>query len=134
MWGVALKQIDRTLAQPSSGSYDNEPSLRWITEVKHYRSLLFGVVDQTQQRVDENTSASMIVDELSLSISTKEFLDYLTSLPIGPFSGAAVRVLAAGSCTCWHSVGAFINQSFRAGMAFKPAELILFLGGKSRFV
>ncbi len=30
----------------------------------------------------------MIVDELSLSISTKEFLDYFTSLPIGPFSGA----------------------------------------------
>lgn len=39
-------------------------------------------------QIDESTFASMIVEELSLSISTKEFLDYFTSLPIGPFSGA----------------------------------------------
>ena len=38
--------------------------------------------------IDEDTFASMIVEELSLSISTKEFLDYFTSLPIGPFKGA----------------------------------------------
>ena len=51
--GVILKQIDRTLAQLSNGSYDNEPSLRWIAEVEHYRGLLLRVVDQTQQRVYE---------------------------------------------------------------------------------
>ena len=39
-------------------------------------------------QIDENTFASMIVDELSLSISTDEFLEYFTSLPIGPFPGA----------------------------------------------
>ena len=38
--------------------------------------------------IDKNTFASMIVEELSLSISTKEFLDYFTSLPIGPHKGA----------------------------------------------
>jgi len=38
--------------------------------------------------IDENTFASMIVEELSLTISKEEFLDYFTSLPIGPFSGA----------------------------------------------
>ena len=50
---VILKQVDRTLAQLSNRSFDNEPSLRWVTEVKHYRQLLLKVVDQTQQRVYE---------------------------------------------------------------------------------
>ncbi len=38
--------------------------------------------------IDENTFASKIVEELSLSISKEEFLDYFISLPIGPFPGA----------------------------------------------
>jgi IS5 family transposase len=50
---VVLKQIDRTLAQLNNGTYDNEPSVRWVTEVQHYRAFLLKVVDQTQQRVYE---------------------------------------------------------------------------------
>lgn len=39
-------------------------------------------------QIDKDTFASMIVDELSLTISDKEFLDYFTSVPIGPYAGA----------------------------------------------
>jgi len=38
--------------------------------------------------MDEDTFAQNIVDELSLSISSVEFLEYFTSLPIGPYAGA----------------------------------------------
>ena len=39
-------------------------------------------------RIDKDTFASMIVEELSLKISDDEFLDYFTSVPIGPYAGA----------------------------------------------
>jgi len=39
-------------------------------------------------KIDKDTFASMIVEELSLTISDSEFLDYFTSVPIGPYVGA----------------------------------------------
>ncbi len=39
-------------------------------------------------KIDTQTFGNMIVDELSLSISSAEFLDYFLSLPIAPFPGA----------------------------------------------
>jgi len=39
-------------------------------------------------KIDKDTFASMIVDELSLSICAKEFLEHFTRLPVGPFPGA----------------------------------------------
>lgn len=39
-------------------------------------------------KIDKDTFADMIVDELSLKVCAKEFLDYFTQLPIGPYAGA----------------------------------------------
>jgi len=39
-------------------------------------------------KIGKEDFASMIVDELSLTVSTDEFLRYFTSLPIGPYPGA----------------------------------------------
>lgn len=39
-------------------------------------------------KIDTNTFANTIVDELSLSVSSEEFLAYFIQLPIGPYKGA----------------------------------------------
>jgi len=39
-------------------------------------------------KIDAETFAIKIVEELSLSISSDEFLEYFTSLPIGPYAGS----------------------------------------------
>ena len=39
-------------------------------------------------QIDKDTFASMIVEELSLTISDNDFLNYFTSVPVGPFTGA----------------------------------------------
>ena len=39
-------------------------------------------------QIDKDTFASMIVEELSLTITEVEFLNYFTTLPIGPYTGA----------------------------------------------
>ena len=39
-------------------------------------------------KIDKNTFATMIVDELSLTIEPSEFLEHFTKLPVGPFPGA----------------------------------------------
>ena len=39
-------------------------------------------------QIDKDTFASMIVEELSLKISDNDFLNYFTSVPVGPFTGA----------------------------------------------
>ncbi len=38
-------------------------------------------------KIDQQTFAAMIVEELSLSISEAEFIDYFTRWPVGPFPG-----------------------------------------------
>lgn len=39
-------------------------------------------------KMDEEAFATKIVEELSLSVSSVEFLEYFSSLPIGPFKGS----------------------------------------------
>lgn len=39
-------------------------------------------------KIDQDTFAKRIVDELSLSVSSEEFLAYFIQLPIGPYKGA----------------------------------------------
>lgn len=39
-------------------------------------------------KIDKDAFAASIVEELSLSISSDEFLEYFTNLPIGPYKGS----------------------------------------------
>jgi len=74
-------------------------------------------------KIDEQTFATNIVDELSLSISSSEFLEYFTSLPIGPFAGALdmLHGLRARYTTALFSNSNAAHWSRKAAMKLPPA-------------
>lgn len=74
-------------------------------------------------KIDEATFASNIVEELSLSISCSEFLDYFISLPIGPYAGALdmLHALRARYSTALFSNSNAVHWSRKAAMNLPPA-------------
>jgi len=74
-------------------------------------------------KIDAKTFATRIVAELSLSISSDEFLEYFTSLPIGPYAGALdlLHALRLRYKTALFSNSNAIHWDRKAAMGLQPA-------------
>jgi len=74
-------------------------------------------------KMDKETFATNIVEELSLSISCTEFLEYFTSLPIGPYDGALdlLNSLRELYTTALFSNSNAIHWARKTAMQIQPA-------------
>jgi len=74
-------------------------------------------------KMDEHTFAMQIVEELSLPISTETFLDYFTSLPIGPYKGSLdmLHSLRSRYTTALFSNSNAVHWARKAAMNVQPA-------------
>ncbi len=74
-------------------------------------------------KIDKETFATKIVEELSLSISTDEFLEYFISLPIGPFEGALemLHSLRSRYATALFSNSNAVHWARKTAMQVQPA-------------
>jgi len=74
-------------------------------------------------QMDEQTFAMHIVEELSLSITSEEFLEYFTHLPIGPYNGSLdmLSSLRSRYTTALFSNSNAVHWARKTAMQIPPA-------------